>query len=287
MGIVFTIIIVAVLVYFFFNMGQKKTADPYGQAKDPNNPRRNPKRGGGSYGKWVGGGLGWAFGGPIGGILGFVFGSMFDSMKNGTYEYVPGETQTRPADFSLSLLVLAAAVMKADNRIMKSELDYVKQFLVRQFGTEAANEQVRVLGEIIKQDINVYEVSGQIKQFMEYASRLQLIHFLFGISSADGHHHPREIETIELICDYLGVSRADYKSIKSMFIKDTSSAYNILEVAPGADDDEVKKAYHKMAIKYHPDKVSHLGADVQKAAKEKFQQLQHAYDQVKKERGIK
>jgi DnaJ like chaperone protein len=41
-----------------------------------------------------------------------------------------------------------------------------------------------------------------------------------------------------------------------------------------------------MAIKYHPDKVAHLGDDIQSAAKEKFQQLSAAYEEIKKQRGM-
>jgi DnaJ like chaperone protein len=71
-----------------------------------------------------------------------------------------------------------------------------------------------------------------------------------------------------------------------MFVKDTDSAYKILEIEPNATNEEVKKAYKKMAVKYHPDKVSHLGEDVRKAAEEKFQNLNAAYNEIKKQRGI-
>ncbi len=296
MDILITIVIIGLIIYFFTRLNKPKVQDPYGQSgqKEQKNQAygngsvRKTSRSGSRYGKWVGGGLGWAFGGPIGGILGFVFGSMYDSMSSGTYEQSgPYAGQTRPADFSVSLLVLAAAVMKADEKVMRSELDYVKAFLRRQFGEQVATEQVRVLGEILKRDINLYEVCGQIRANMDYSSRLQLLHFLFGISSADGQFHSREVDVIEQIGNYLGLSSADYQSIKSMFIKDTTSAYKILEITPEASDDEVKKAYRKMAVKYHPDKVSHLGEDIQKAAKEKFQQVQDAYDKIKKERGIR
>jgi DnaJ like chaperone protein len=122
---------------------------------------------------------------------------------------------------------------------------------------------------------------------MDHPSRLQLIHFLFGISSADGHVHSTEVEEIRRISGYLGIRQVDFESIKAMFYKDVFSAYKILEVTPDANNDEIKKAYRKMATKYHPDKVSHLGAEFQKAAKEKFQEVQAAYEQIKKERGMK
>jgi DnaJ like chaperone protein len=246
------------------------------------------------YGKWVGLGLGWTFGGPIGGLLGLVFGSMYDGMQGGDFEHKGqhpygsmGATQTRPGDFAASLIVLAAAVMKADGKVLKAELDYVKDFFNRQFGTKLATDNILVLRELLKQEIDVRAVSQQIRTYMDHASRLQLLHFLFGISSADGHVHTSEVETIRRISDFLGISTVDFESIKAMFYKDIYSSYKILETTPDANEEELKKAYRKMATKYHPDKVTHLGEEFQKAANEKFQQVNAAWEQVKKERGIK
>lgn len=250
------------------------------------------------YGKWVGLGLGWALGGPIGGVLGLVFGSMFDGMQSGTYQYqagshpydqqVGGGARTRPGDFAASLLVLAAAVMKADGKVLKSELDYVKKFFLQQFGEKLAVDNMLVLREILKQDINVQEVAKQIRTYMDTSSRLQLLHFLFGIASADGHVHSKEVDEIRRISDFMGIHTAEFESIKAMFYKkDIYSSYKILETTPDANEEEIKKAYRKMATKYHPDKVSHLGEEFQKAAKEKFQEVQAAYEHIKKERGIK
>jgi DnaJ like chaperone protein len=236
-----------------------------------------------SYAKWIGGGLGWAFGGPIGGILGFVFGSMVDGMQSGKFEYKP----TQSGDFSVSLLVLSAAVMRADGKVLRSELDYVRTFFARQFGAETANSRVQMLQEILRQDFNLPEVCQQIGQFMEYPSRLQLLHYLFGLSSADGQYNPQEVEMIKVIAGYLDIERQDYESIRAMFVKDIDSAYKVLEITPEATDEEIKAAYRKMAVKYHPDKVEHLGPEIQKSAKEKFQQLQAAYEEIKKRRNIK
>ncbi len=251
-----------------------------------------------TYGKWIGGGLGWAFGGPIGGILGFVFGSMYDGMQSGKYahnQYQQNssqghpytDTKTQRGDFSASLLVLAAAVMKADDKVMRSELDFVRSFFIKQFGLDTANEKINLLKEILKQNINVLDVCLQIRHYMDYASRLQLLHFLFGISMADGQLHSKELDIIDQISRYLDLDRNDFLSIKAMFLKENGSAYKILEISSNATDAEVKKAYRAMAVKYHPDKVAHLGEDVKKAAKEKFQKLNAAYEQIKKQRGIK
>jgi DnaJ like chaperone protein len=75
-------------------------------------------------------------------------------------------------------------------------------------------------------------------------------------------------------------------SIFAQFRPSNDSNYRILEIEPSATDEEVKKAYRKMAIKYHPDKVATLGEDVQKAAEEKFKAISQAYEAICKERGI-
>jgi DnaJ like chaperone protein len=236
----------------------------------------------GKYGKWIGGALGWAFGGPIGGLLGFALGSMMDGVSVSTTSIQP----TQRGDFVASLLVLTAAVMKADKKIMKSELDYVRQFFLKQFGETQTDQQMLILREILKQEIPLRDVCMQIKQNMDYAARLQLIHFLFGVASADNQVNADEVAVIEEIARYLNIQINDVTSIKAMFYKDIESAYKILEISPTATDEELKKAYRKMALKYHPDKVHQLGDDIQNAAKEKFQKLNAAYEQIKKERGI-
>ena len=237
------------------------------------------------FGKWIGGGLGWAFGGPIGALLGFALGSFLDSAADMQY-LQHKSTRTRPGDFGISLLILSGAVVKADGKVLKSEIEYIKKFFVRQFGIEDTREKILLFREILKQEIDLREVCLQIKGNMGYHEILQLIHFLFGVSRADGHVHVKEVDMIELISKYLGISAADFLSIKAMFYKDARAAYNILEINPDATDAEVKKAYRKMAVKYHPDKLHHLGNDFQKAAQEKFQKVNESYNTIKKERGF-
>ncbi len=237
----------------------------------------------GKFGKWIAGGLGWAFFGTLGGILGFALGSL---MENVDAQQKSGYSKTTTGSFAASLLVLIAAVMKADGKVMKSELDYIKKYFVHAFGEDSATEAIHMLRDILKQNIPIKSVCVQIKQNLDYSSRLELLHLMLGVAKADGQVDSVELNTIGLISSYLGISSKDFDSVKSMFVEDVNSAYKILEVDSGVLDDEVKKAYRKMAIKYHPDKVSHLGDDFQQKAKEKFQRVNEAYEKIKKERGM-
>ncbi|UCH15583.1 MAG: TerB family tellurite resistance protein [Bacteroidales bacterium] len=237
----------------------------------------------GKFGKWIGAGLGWTFGGPLGAIIGFALGSFVDAAD---VSVIKGERKTTTGDFIASLLVLVASIMKADGKVLRSELDYVKKYFVQAFGNESALEAMQMLKDILKQNIPVRDISVQIKQRMDYSSRLQLLHFLYGIANADGHIDSSEIQLIEQIAYYLGISSADSGSIKNMFVKSTDSAYIILGVDRNATNEEVKKAYRKLAVKYHPDKVGYLGDDIRNKAKEKFQSINEAYETVKKERGM-
>ena len=195
------------------------------------------------FGKWIGGGLGWTFAGPIGAILGFAIGSMFDNAQviqteNGR----PFRSQTRAGDFGVSLLILSAAVMKADGKVLKSELNYLRQFFTRQFGAADTAEKMQLFKEILKQRVDIQQVCVQIRDNMTLHSRLQLIHFLFGISKADGHVDRREVNQIELISRYMGIGAREFLSIKAMFYKDANAAYQILEINDNASDSELKKA---------------------------------------------
>ena len=239
------------------------------------------------FGKWVGLGLGWALGGPIGGILGLAVGSIFDSGTTATTSQSRNiRSRTLRGDYAASLLVLIAAVMKADGRVMKSELDYVKRYFVSRFGEETASEAVVMLRDILKQEIPLRDVTQQLSQRLDYSYRLEMLHFLFGIASADGSVSDAENSVIQRISGFMTISDSDFQSIRAMFVSQTDASYKILEIESTVGDEEVKKAYRRMAMKYHPDKVSHLGEDFKKVAHEKFRKVQEAYDQIKKERGI-
>lgn len=247
-----------------------------------------------AYFKFIAGAVGWAIGGPIGAVMGFAIGAMADE-KTSSDNQPPQinnnprnqQRQTGAGDFAYSLLVLSACVMKADEKHLKSELDFIRQFYVKQFGQQAATHYMQVLKGLLEQTIPTREVCDQIKYNMDHSMRLQLTYYLMGIAQADGDVDRREMLEIERIARWLGVSEKDISSLKAMHFKDPYAAYQILEINQHASDEEVKKAYRKMAMKYHPDKLKDLGYSHIQSAQEKFIKVQEAYELIKKERGFK
>lgn len=273
--------------------------------------------------KWIGGALGWAAGGPVGAILGLFIGSAIDSAGN-DFRTNEKNAPTREGDYNASLLILMSKVMKADGSIKKSELNFVKEFLSKNYTNEKANEYLRLLRELLDKEIPIADVCLEIRRHMGIEHRRQLVYYLFQLASADGELVKSEVNVIEQIARSLQIPQKDYMSMYYMFwgregseqyyqnhseqqreaeeqqrrqyqrqqrqsykTYSSDAAYKILEISSSATDDEVKKAYRSLAKKYHPDKFVNLGEAHVNGAKEKFQKVQEAYEKIKTKRGLK
>ncbi|MBO4589871.1 MAG: TerB family tellurite resistance protein [Bacteroidaceae bacterium] len=260
-----------------------------------------------AWGKWILGGLGFAYGGPIGALIGLFIGSLLDSgvkmigssddpytssRRTGSDTYSRNSDSyrrtTTVGDIRVSMLVLIACVMKADGRLLKSELSYVKAFLAKNYGEQGAKEALQLLKDLLKKDIDPTSVSAQIARYVNYSTRLEMVHMLLGLANADGDFAPEEEAVIRRIASAMGISSADYQSLAALYqkTKDPDWAYKALEIEPSATDDEVKKAYRRMALKYHPDKVANAGEDMVREATEKLKKINEAYEEIKRQRGM-
>lgn len=246
-----------------------------------------------SLGKWILGGLGFAVGGPIGSIIGVLIATLFE--KNGADNQTSSSTnrtfraqRTTAGDVRVSIIVLIACVIKSDGRVLKSEINYIKPFLLKTFGEEGAKQALLLLKELLKQDIDAKAVAQQIGQHINYSTRLELVHLLLAVANADGELHELELEIISSISMNMSVQDADYQSILALYqrSKDANWAYTALEITPSATNEEVKKAYRRMAMKYHPDKVANAGEEIRQQATDKFRAINEAYEHIKQQRGI-
>ena len=113
-------------------------------------------------GKWIGGIIGFMALGPLGALAGIVFGSLFDEGINQAgqaYVAMSYESEPSPEDrytgqrnsFLFSMLVMASYIIKADGRIMHSEMEFVRQFLRRNFGEMAVSQGEQILLTLFEQ----------------------------------------------------------------------------------------------------------------------------------------
>jgi DnaJ like chaperone protein len=251
--------------------------------------------------------LGWIISGSFwGGVLGFIIGGFFDSSNK--IKININRRNTSRNEFIKTLLIFTSAVVKSDNnQMLRSELEFVRAYLLRILGAEKTQEALLLLRDMLNKEYDIASVAHQFGRKASIHEKLTMLQFLFGLAATDGTVAHEEMETIRFIAREMGISDRDFEALKAMFFgwqgnfgssgySSSSSAYRpsyalendykVLEINSTATNDEVKKAYRTQAMKHHPDKVNHLGEDIRKAAEERFAKLNEAYERIKKSRGM-
>ena len=255
-------------------------------------------------GKWIGGIVGFMAMGPLGALAGYVFGSMFEGSSEERSDNGGGSAGNNSAygqrnSFLFAMLVMASYIIRADGKIMHSEMEFVRNFLRRNFGEAAVSEGEQILLNLFEQRKrmeqtnpyafqNVIHDSGaQIAVNLSYEERLQLLSFLVMIAQSDGNVCDAEIAALKEVAQCMRLSAAEVDSMLNLNGDSLEDAYKVLEIEPSATDSEVRAAYKKLALKHHPDRVATLGEDIKNAAKVKFQQINNAKERIYKARGMK
>lgn len=255
-------------------------------------------------GKWIGGAMGFVALGPLGALAGYFIGRLFDRASEeeaalGNVSAGGGSAEGQRNSFLFSLLVMASYVIRADRKIMHSEMEFVRQFLRTRFGEGAVIEGEQILlhlfEEAKKMDAavpggykkTITDCGAQIAANMSYEQRIQLLSFLVQIAQSDGHICSDEVTALRDVALAMGLSTQELDSLLHLRGDSLEEAYQVLEITPSATDEEVKAAYRRLALKHHPDRVAALGEDVRRAAEEKFQQINNAKEKIYKARGLK
>jgi len=256
-------------------------------------------------GKWIAGYLGWIVLGPLGGILAFLIGSFIESAssantaeggtRQSSFEQQGDQQQGDRNSFLLSMLVMAVYIIKADGRVMHSEMELVRNFLRQNFGAEAAQQGNDIMLKLFEEEKRqgriafrrtIRQSCQEAARYMDYSGRLQLLNFLVMIAQADGVVDDAELTALKELALWMQMQESEVDSMLHMKGDSLDDAYRVLGVSPQATDEELKRAYRRLALEHHPDRVAKLGDDVRRAAEKKFQEINAAKERIWKARGL-
>lgn len=244
------------------------------------------------WGKVIGGAAGFALGGPLGALIGAYAGHKMDMARTGAQRsYGPAglDDQSRQVAFTMAVIVLSAKMAKADGVVSREEVIAFKQIF------HIPADEMGSVGKLFdeaRKDAQGYEpYAEQIAHMFagQPAVLEELIGGLFQIALADGEVHPAEMEFLARVSAIFGFSHDDFERLCASYDRpETSSPYKVIGVSQDATDDEIKKAYRKLIVVNHPDKLIAQGLPQEfiDLANEKVAAINAAYDTIKKQRGM-
>ncbi len=212
--------------------------------------------------------------------------------KVATYEQSQSESRNR---FVWLLVHVLMHTAKIDGRITKDEIQTIHRFF--QYNLHYNQTQMLWVKEIIKEATSsspsLDSLLEEFKSTFAYEPRLILLELVFQILYTKKDVPEDELQIARRIAAYLAISAYDQRTIEARFKygrqyttapgRDTVDRhYATLGLNKGASMEEIKKAYRKLSMKYHPDKVRHLGEEFQKIAEEKMKEINGAYEYFKK-----
>lgn len=240
--------------------------------------------------------IGFAFGGTFGALAGYFLGSFLESL-------IP-KKKGIPETVLYGITSLSVILMKSDSSIMRSELYLFRDFMLNNFGKTAAAKAIDIFQEIKDEIISIEESCEQLNKILNYTEKTEILRYLFQLAYVDGNLNQAELSVLQSISYKFNINQQDFLYIKNTFFyynrqqssyekRSTSSQYTSLEndyailgVSSSDSNEDIKKAYRKLAIENHPDKIEHLGEMARKKAEENFKKINQAYQRIKKHRGL-
>ncbi len=233
-----------------------------------------------AYGLIGGAGVGFALGGPLGALLGALAGHVIDRVL-----LAPAP---KPAAFSIALIALSAKMAKADGVVVPAEVEAFRE--VFDIPPEDLDAVAR-LYNLAKQDTAGFEAyARQVADMFADApdTREDLMDALFHVAKADHALHEKELVFLSEVGRILGFEGLAYERIEARHVRRPGDPYAVLDLDPGASDDEVKAHWRALVSTHHPDRLAGRGLPPAaiKLANDRVAALNAAYSTIARQRGL-
>jgi DnaJ like chaperone protein len=185
-----------------------------------------------------------------------------------------------------AILVLASDVIRCNRNLTSETEKFIEQFLILHFGPQGVKQRMKTIQAHLDTGTEPFTrmACQELKLLTTHDSHLSIVGFLLGVAASDDFVNEKELKSIHKISKYLEISERDFKELKYEILR-TNSPYAVLEIEMDATIEQVKSAYRKMTLKYHPDKrPKHISEE---DANIKFREIQRAFDMINKKLGLK
>tara|TARA_B100000902_G_scaffold13304_1_gene16189 strand:- start:3230 stop:3949 length:720 start_codon:yes stop_codon:yes gene_type:complete len=229
------------------------------------------------YFKWIAVIFGWYFAGFFGAIIAYflVDSIIFNRDKN--------------IDFEIALLRICSMLIKSDGRVEQVEVEVVRNYFRRTFGTYKTNKIFNQVKTSPLKDFDLEQLVEVVKNKVIPTQYYAILQLLYAVAVSDGKISKNEEELIIRIGLQMQFTRDRIQTIRNQFSQTGYSSGNesqdhlaILGLSSGASKSDIKSAYRSLAKEFHPDKLTGMSKGIQDLAKEKFQQIQNAYEALTK-----
>lgn len=211
------------------------------------------------------------------------------------------------------LLILVSKIIKADGVVTNKELRKVELYIDKNHNKRRAKRHRVNFTKFLHTEYDLKSVASKMNYHKTFRSpgggvrkssahKIKWLHFLIGIAVCDKLMSANEYDLLNEIRRYLNLHDNTFQSIlalhnyiseeelnkqkavKQYALNNIDREYKILGLSSNASVDDIKVAYRKMVKLYHPDKQ--IGKKLNKNTKFRFQQVQDAYEAIKKHRII-
>jgi len=235
----------------------------------------------------IGAGLGLLRGGPLGAIVGGAMQYFITkSAKRKIKRNLPGIVDV--SSFVVCLVATLTKVAMAKGNVEASDIELISKFFIKNldYKKEDLRHIDRLIAETRRINPDLRLVMAQYKKATQSNYTLLVLALSYQLA-LHANKLSEEVQAgISELAELLGVSCEEHDRIRHNYSLDgLKTPWSVLGVASAANSSEIKQAYRKLVLLYHPDKAAHLGQEEAERAHLKFLEIQDAYNKLENRLG--